>query len=77
MWLTPHARGWLRSAADGSHLSQALIIDTLIKFYDLYDIYRTFGRFTPEQRRAWENINALTQKLPKIGSPINHRNTVS
>jgi len=69
MWLTPHARAWLRSASETSGLSQALIIDTLIKYYDLISVYQIMGRLTPDQKRAWTNINELVRRLPDgVGS---------
>lgn len=69
MWLTPHARDWLRLASIQSGLSQALIVDTLIKYYDLISVYQIMGRFTPDQKRAWTNISKLIRRLPDgVGS---------
>ena len=80
MWLTPHSRDWLRLASAESGLSQALIVDTLIKYYDLISVHKIMGRFTPEQQRAWNNVNKLVARFPDgVGSkpfrPYNHPNT--
>lgn len=69
MWLTPHSRDWLREASEESGLSQALIVDTLIKYYNLISIYQIMGAYTADQKRAWSNISALIRRLPDgVGS---------
>lgn len=69
MWLRPSTLEWLRNASVSAGMSQALLIDTLVRDYRLRQMesektLKTVKRhFTEQQER--DDLNAILHLIPR------------
>lgn len=59
MWMTPRSREWLQETAKRSGLSQALVVDTLIRAHILNAEAMTPNRFTTDYCDELKRVNDL------------------
>lgn len=65
IWMTPRSREWLQQTAKNSGMSQALVIDTLIRDIQLRQAEETPSKFTYSYVNQRAEVNKLLTFIQK------------